>query len=323
MGAQEPRPTANDTVDFRGSEVAQEVAHHTTPATNVRERTNATQEAAVPTATIDVETKQGNTTQQEDDLTAPAAANDAEERASVRSDMLMGQEEEEEEEATGLLNTAVAVVSVHQSSSLLIAPHHSDSSLGRMETWKEMEQEDGSAGTRALEWDADASSTNSTATVEPPAVTASTKDPPDVCIARDDTAPSAEKGASLSAQALTSDDVGVAEYHRLLLEWVRLQEGVGPASPVATNGDGDGVDPMKKEDAFGGTKEMEEVEKDFAQALRGDAGGSTATPPTRPADYLESHGTWLRVMNRQRTCYLYVHTFTQLQRSTRPDGAGP
>ena len=85
----------------------------------------------------------------------------------------------------------------------------------------------------------------------------------------------------------------------------------------------DGVDPMKKEDAFGGTKEMEEIEKDFAQALRGHAGAASIPPPTRPNGYLESRGIWLRTMNRQRTCYVYIHTYTQSQQATRPPGAGP
>lgn len=110
------------------------------------------------------------------------------------------------------------------------------------------------------------------------------------------------------------------EYHRALLAWIQQQEAGGPASPMTAD---DGVDPMKKEDAFGGTKEMEEIEKDFAQALRGHAGAASIPPPTRPNGYLESRGIWLRTMNRQRTCYVYIHTYTQSQQATRPPGAGP
>lgn len=138
----------------------------------------------------------------------------------------------------------------------------------------------------------------------------------------------------------------VAAYHRELLSFIKTQAGVSASfakpqiqyeadglTPVDPSKMGGWVDPLKDEDAFGGTREMAEVEKDFAQALRGglDGGGvqlSGATAavveaPPRPAGYLRSQGEWIRTMNQQRTCYLYVHTYTQAQRSTRPEGAGP
>ena len=72
------------------------------------------------------------------------------------------------------------------------------------------------------------------------------------------------------------------------------------------------------------------------KALRGDLGagvrlepgkhqGKAGGPelPTKPDSYPESMGEWLRHMNRQGTCYIYVHTFTQTLVSTRPEGAGP
>jgi len=249
---------------------------------------------------VDVGTEGKNTAQETNHLD-PTAASDVEERLSVRSEMLMGDDLVEEDDI-GPLSKRASVATCRPSNELEITPHSDTSVL--MEAWMQMEQEDGSASQmRTVNWDDDGSSTTSTATCEP-----SAEDPPS---ARD-----ARNTGTASATIKCAD-----EYHRLLLEWVKLQEGEGSASRIVANDEG--VDPMKKVDAFGGTKEMEEVEKDFAQALRGQAGGSTALPPPRPAGYLESHGEWLRVMNRQRTCYLYVHTYTQLQRSTRPDGAGP
>ena len=45
--------------------------------------------------------------------------------------------------------------------------------------------------------------------------------------------------------------------------------------------------------------------------------------PIKPENYPESMGQWVRHMNRQGTCYIYVHTFTQVLASTRPENSGP
>ena len=137
------------------------------------------------------------------------------------------------------------------------------------------------------------------------------------------------------------------DYHEGLLACLRMQVQAsddGPQiqyeadglTPVDASKMGGWVDPLK-EDAFGGTKEMADTEKDFAQALRGglDGGGIRRDPkhggageaassmPDRPLGYPELAGTWLRCMNRQGTCWMYVHSYTQQVQATRPDGAGP
>jgi hypothetical protein len=127
----------------------------------------------------------------------------------------------------------------------------------------------------------------------------------------------------------------VEAYHKELLSFIKMQAGTSSTAlapqiqyeadgltPVDPSKMGGWVDPLLAEDAFGGTKEMEDVEKDFAQALRGGL-DDTGEPPPRPGGYLESQGCWIRTMNQQRTCYLYIQTYTQVQRSTRPEHAGP
>mmetsp|Transcript_30088 Transcript_30088/g.78969 ORF Transcript_30088/g.78969 Transcript_30088/m.78969 type:complete len:590 (+) Transcript_30088:158-1927(+) len=146
---------------------------------------------------------------------------------------------------------------------------------------------------------------------------------------------------SVARSPLSPDAVEV--YHEELLSFVKGHRGVGAAqsgpqiqyeadglTPVDPSKMGGWTDPLK-EDAFGGTKEMADAEKDFAQALRGGLDGATVSTgktiraelPSRPTGYLESQGRWIRTMNQQRTCYLYIHTYTQAQQSTRPEGAGP
>eukprot|EP00040_Diaphanoeca_grandis_P023700 m.129381 g.129381 ORF g.129381 m.129381 type:complete len:416 (-) comp29394_c0_seq2:113-1360(-) len=111
------------------------------------------------------------------------------------------------------------------------------------------------------------------------------------------------------------------EYNRKLLFWVKHQEGKeeadhGFAIGTSTN----------KEYSLGGTKEMYEEEKDFGQAMVGpevDVSTFTNPKPERPLWLKETDGEWLRTMNLQDTCYLYVHSFTEHIVSKRPQDAGP
>eukprot|EP00051_Salpingoeca_urceolata_P028397 m.5747 g.5747 ORF g.5747 m.5747 type:complete len:749 (+) comp2452_c0_seq2:55-2301(+) len=90
------------------------------------------------------------------------------------------------------------------------------------------------------------------------------------------------------------------------------------------------LDDMNYDNAFGGSKAEYQQEKDFEAVMLGPSTDEADSPfamgpcVCRPADGEEHSdtcpGQWLRTMNQQNTCWLYVHTITHVVRGSRPPG---
>jgi len=116
-----------------------------------------------------------------------------------------------------------------------------------------------------------------------------------------------------------ADYANDAEYEEALLAYVREQAAV-PSNSAADYSKG-----------FSGTKADTDAEKAFGDMMKAGAAGEGRFPVvdctcTRPEkSKAEEHGDdctgkWLRTLNQQETCYLYIHTITHQVLGVRPAG---
>ena len=108
---------------------------------------------------------------------------------------------------------------------------------------------------------------------------------------------------SLSVSVSNFDDFSL--YEQRLLFYARSME-------AAAGGGGDWSQ------GVGGSKAEYEAEKDFESVLTGGGTDRNCTASALPDVPTNCPSRWVRTLNRQETCYLYIHTTTHELRSTRP-----